>query len=98
MNISVEGIEAESIVRDMDTKGIAISAGSACTSDSIEISHVISALGIPRNIAKGSIRFSLGRKNTLEEINFTIESLKEVVQKLRGMAELEESLGRRGCV
>ena len=98
LNISIEGIEAESIVREMDNKGIAISAGSACTSDSIEISHVISALGVPRNIAKGTVRISLGRENTLEEINYTTEVLKEVIEKLRGMAELEESLGRRGCV
>jgi cysteine desulfurase len=98
LNISVEGIEAESIVRSMSDKRIEISAGSACTSDSIEISHVISALGIPRNIGKGSIRLSLGRGNTMMEIDHAVESLKEVVHKLRVMAELEKSLGRGGCV
>jgi cysteine desulfurase len=98
LNISVESVEGESIVRDLDNKGIAISASSACTSNSIEISHVISALGIPRDIARGTIRISLGKNNTLQEISNTSEVLKEIVRKLRMMAELEESLGRRGCV
>jgi len=98
LNISVESVEGESIVRDLDNKGIAISASSACTSDSIEISRVILALGIPRDIARGTVRISLGRDNTLEEVINTSEVLREVVEKLRMMAELEESFGRRGCV
>jgi cysteine desulfurase len=98
LNLSVASIEAESIVRDLDKKGIAISAGSACTSDSIEISHVIAALGIPKHVAGGSIRFSLGRYNTPEQIVSVIQILGDVVQKLRGMAELERSLGKRGCL
>ncbi|MFZ3105445.1 MAG: cysteine desulfurase NifS [Smithella sp.] len=98
LNISVESVEGESIVRDLDNKGIAISASSACTSDSIEISRVILALGIPRDIARGTVRISLGRDNTLEEVINTSEVLREIVEKLRMMAELEESLGRRGCV
>ncbi len=98
LNISVESVEGESIVRDLDNKGIAISASSACTSDSIEISHVILALGIPRDRAGGTVRISLGRDNTLEEVSNTSEALNETVEKLRMMAELEESFGRRGCV
>jgi len=98
LNVSFEGIEAESIVRELDKKGIAISAGSACTSDSVEISHVITALAIPRHIAKGSVRFSLGRDTTVEDIDYTADMVAEVVAKLRGIAELEASLGRRGCV
>lgn len=97
-NLSVESIEAESIVRELDKKGIAISAGSACTSDSIEISHVIAALGMQKQRAGGSIRFSLGRNTTLEEINTTVWVLGDAVQKLRGVAELERSLGKRGCL
>jgi len=98
VNLSVESIEAESIVRDLDKKGIAISAGSACTSDSIEISHVIEALGIPKRRAGGSIRFSLGRDNTPEQMTSAVQILGDVVQKLRGMAELERSLGTRRCL
>lgn len=98
VNLSVESIEAESIVRDLDKKGIAISAGSACTSDSIEISHVIAALGIPKHVAGGSIRFSLGRDNTPEQITCVVQVLGDVVQKLRGIAELERSLGKRRCL
>jgi cysteine desulfurase len=98
VNLSVESIEAESIVRDLDKKGIAISAGSACKSDSIEISHVIAALGIPKHRAGGSIRLSLGRDNTPEQITCAVQILGDVVQKLRGMAELERSLGKRRCL
>jgi cysteine desulfurase len=97
-NLSVESIEAESIVRELDKKGIAISAGSACTSDSIEISHVIAALGMPKHRAGGSIRFSLGRDNTTEQMTYVVQILGDVVQKLRGIAELERSLGKRRCV
>lgn len=98
VNLSVESIEAESIVRELDKKGIAISAGSACTSDSIEISHVIAALGSPKHVAGGSIRCSLGRDNTPEQIPYIVRILSEVVQKLKGIAELEQSLGKRRCL
>ena len=98
MNLSVESLEAESIVHDLDKKSIAISAGSACTSDSIEISHVIAALGIPKHRAGGSLRFSLGRDNTPEQMTYVARTLRDVVQKLRAMAELEQSLGKRGCL
>ena len=98
LSVSIEGIEAESIVRELDKKGIAVSAGSACTSDSIEISHVITALGLPRHVAKGSIRFSLGQENTEEEVDYAANVLIEVVGKLRGMAELETSLNRGKCM
>lgn len=98
LNVSIESVEGESIVRELDKQGISIATGSACTSDSIEISHVISALGIPRNIAKGTIRISLGQDNTLENINYAADTLSEVVHKLKSIAELEESIGRRGCI
>lgn len=98
LNVSIEGIEAEAIVREMDKNGIAISAGSACTSDSIEISHVIKALGKPRHIAMGSIRFSLGRDTSYEEIIKTADIFMEVVAKQKYYAELESSLKQRRCV
>lgn len=98
LSVSIEGIEAESIVRELDKKGIAVSAGSTCTSDSIEISHVITARGVPRHVAKGSIRFSLGQENTEEDVDYTADVLIEVVGKLRGMAELETSLSRGKCM
>jgi cysteine desulfurase len=98
LNVSIEGIEAEAVVREMDKNGIAISAGSACTSDSIEISHVIKALGKPRHIAMGSIRFSLGRDTSYEEIIKTADIFMEVVAKQKYYAELESSLKQRRCV
>jgi len=88
LNVSFEFIEGESIVINLDLHGIAASAGSACTSGSLEPSHVHNAMGTPRVVAQGSLRFSLGRGTTQEEINQTVDVLREAVNRLRSMSPL----------
>jgi len=87
-NISFEFIEGESLILNLDLKGIAASTGSACASGSLEPSHVLSAIGVPPAIAQGSIRFSLGRDNQKEDIDYTVENLVEIVGRLREMSPL----------
>ncbi|KAI4453195.1 cysteine desulfurylase family member [Holotrichia oblita] len=90
-NFSFEFIEGESILISMDLKGIALSSGSACTSGSLEPSHVLLALGVPMATAHGSIRFSLGIENTKEEIDYTVDNLKSIIENLRKMSPLFKS-------
>ena len=97
LSVSVPGIMAETIVRDLDARGIAASAGSACTSHSVEISHVLAAMGLPKETAQGTVRFSLGITNTPEEIEYAATSFIEVVEKLKTLSEIEGSLGSRRC-
>ena len=87
-SVSFHFIEGEGILLHLDVKGIAVSTGSACSSQSLEPSHVLTAIGLPLEFAHGTIRFSLGRENTEEEIRYTIESVKEVVGKLRALSPL----------
>lgn len=99
LNVSFENIEGEPVILNLDMKGIAASAGSACTSDSIESSHVLKALGIPPDIAMGSVRFSLGRENTEEEIDYVINALVEVVEHLRDVSPRVDAINRKSeCV
>jgi len=79
-------VEGEGIVLGMDMKGVAVATGSACTSGSLEPSHVLNAMGIEPALAQGSIRFSLGRENTLEDVRYTVNALAEVVARLRSMS------------
>ena len=88
MNISFKYIEGEAILFYLDFDGIAVSTGSACSSGSLEPSHVLLALGMDHGMAHGSIRFSLGRYTTDEEIDYTAEKVKEVVARLRAMSPL----------
>ena len=88
LNVSFEFIEGESLILNLDLKGIAASTGSACTSGSLEPSHVLMAMGVPPEIAQGSIRFSLGRDNRKEDIDYTVENLVEIVTRLREMSPL----------
>lgn len=81
-------VEGESIILSLDLKGISVSSGSACTSGAVEPSHVLLAMGIPPDIAQGSIRFSLGWENTEEEIEITVEEMAKTVEKLRAMSPL----------
>ncbi len=85
-NISFEYIEGESILLMMNELGICASSGSACTSGSLEPSHVLRAMGVPYTAAHGSIRFSLCRYNTADEIDYIIEKLPPVIQRLRDMS------------
>ena len=85
-NISFEYVEGEAILLMMNELGICASSGSACTSGSLEPSHVLRAMGVPFTAAHGSIRFSLSIYNTQEEIDFVIEKLPPVIQRLRDMS------------
>lgn len=85
-NISFESIEGEAILLLMDEFGICASSGSACTSGSLQPSHVLRAMGVPFTMAHGSIRFSLSIYNTEEEIDFVIEKMPAIVEKLRNLS------------
>lgn len=85
LNYSFEGIEGESLVLQLDLKGIACSSGSACTSGSIEPSHVLLSIGRSEELAKGSLRISLSRYNTAEETEYFAEVLTDIIGKLRAM-------------
>jgi cysteine desulfurase len=85
-NISFEYIEGEAILLMLDRYGICASSGSACTSGSLEPSHVLRAMGVPFTAAHGSVRFSLSRYNTEEEINFVIEKMPQIVNRLRELS------------
>ena len=87
-DFSFKFIEGESILFSLDLAGIAVSSGSACSSGSLEPSHVLLALGVPEELAHGSIRFSFGKHNTVEEIDYAVDVLKDVVSKLRDMSPL----------
>jgi len=85
-NISFEYIEGEAILLMLDKYGICASSGSACTSGSLEPSHVLRAMGVPFTAAHGSIRFSLSRYNTEEEVDYTIEKIPQIVKQLRKLS------------
>jgi len=87
-NFSIKFVEGEGIILGLDLEGIAASSGSACTSGSLEPSHVLKALGRTADMARGSVRFSLGRYNTEEEIDYAFEKLAVIVKKLRKMSPL----------
>ena len=85
-NISFEFIEGEAILLMLDKFGICASSGSACTSGSLEPSHVLRAMGIPYTAAHGSIRFSLSRYNTEEDVDYTIEKIPPIISRLRELS------------
>lgn len=87
-NISFRFIEGEGLLLNLDLKGICASSGSACTSGSLDPSHVLLAIGLPHEIAHGSLRVSIGKYNTKEEIDYLIENLMEIVTRLREMSPL----------
>jgi len=88
VNVSVESIEGESMLLSLDMEGIAASTGSACTSASLEASHVLLALGLSHELAHGSLRFTLGRYTEKEDINKVLEILPKIVKKLRSISPL----------
>ena len=92
VNISFEGIEGESLLLLLDMAGICASSGSACTSGSLDPSHVLLAIGLPHEIAHGSLRLSLDESNTDEEIDFVIKKVSEAVKRLRDMSPLWEKI------
>lgn len=90
VNFSFQFIEGESLLIMLDMKGICASSGSACTSGSLDPSHVLLAIGLPHEIAHGSLRLSLSEENTEEEIDYVVDAVEEIVGKLRSMSPLYE--------
>ena len=87
-NFSFEFVEGEGILMFMDLAGIAVSSGSACSSGSLDPSHVLLAMGVPIEVSHGSIRFSFGKHNTMDEVNYAVDKLKVTIERLRQMSPL----------
>ncbi|MCD7749109.1 MAG: aminotransferase class V-fold PLP-dependent enzyme, partial [Oscillospiraceae bacterium] len=94
VNFCFEGIEGESLLLLLDDRGIAASSGSACTSGSLDPSHVLLALGLPHEVAHGSLRLSFSADVTAEQIDYIIASVTEVVAYLRNMSPVWDELER----
>ncbi len=92
-DFSFKFIEGESILFSLDLAGICVSSGSACSSGSLEPSHVLLSLGLPEELAHGSIRFSFGKHNTIEQVDYAVETIKTAVARLREMSPLFKSEG-----
>ena len=87
-NFSFEFVEGEGILMLMDLAGVAVSSGSACSSGSLDPSHVLLAMGVPIEVSHGSIRFSFGKHNTMEEVDYAVDKIKETIERLRQMSPL----------
>ncbi|HRR90246.1 MAG TPA: aminotransferase class V-fold PLP-dependent enzyme, partial [Eubacteriales bacterium] len=87
-NFSFRYIEGESILISLDLAGIAVSSGSACSSSSLEPSRTLIAIGVPVGTAHGSLRFTFGRENTMEEVDYAVEKIAEIVARLRAWSPL----------
>ena len=85
-NFAFKGVEGESVVLNLDLMGVASSSGSACSSASLEASHVLTALGLPAELCHGSLRLSLGTENTPEDVDYVLSILPGIVGKLRAMS------------
>lgn len=95
VNYSFRFIEGESLLIMLDMKGVCASSGSACTSGSLDPSHVLLAIGLPHEIAHGSLRLTVSAENTMEEMDKTVEAVKEIVGKLRNMSPLYEDFVKK---
>jgi len=91
VNVSVKYVEGESMLLKLDGKGICASSGSACTSSILEASHVLTAMGVPPDVAHSSLRFTLGRENTEEDVDYVVEVLPDIVKGLRLMSPLYQA-------
>jgi cysteine desulfurase len=87
-NVAFHYVEGESVVLALDLEGIAASTGSACTTDTAEPSHVLSAMGVAANVAQGSVRFGLGRHTTDSDVDRVLSVLPQIVERLREMSPL----------
>ncbi len=96
MNFSFEFIEGEGMLLKLDALGICASSGSACTSGSLDPSHVLLAIGLPHAIAHGSLRLSISKDNTLEEIDYVCDNLVKIISDLRSMSPLYEDFIKKG--
>lgn len=94
-NFCFRFIEGESLLILLDQAGISGSSGSACTSGSLDPSHVLLAIGLPHEIAHGSLRLTLSEKNTKEEVDYTVEQIKKIIERLRSMSPLYEDFVRK---
>lgn len=94
LNLSFRFVEGESLLMALDMKGIAVSSASACTSATLQPSHVLEAMGLPYDLMQSSVRFSLGWMNSEEDVDYVVGVLKEVVERLRGMSPLYEDIGK----
>ena len=94
-NFCFRFIEGESMLILLDQAGICGSSGSACTSGSLDPSHVLLAIGLPHEIAHGSLRLTLSEKTTLEDIDYTVDKLKEIIARLRSMSPLYEDFVKK---
>lgn len=94
VNFSFEFIEGEGMLLQLAARGVCVSSGSACTSGSLDPSHVLLAIGLPHEIAHGSLRMTIGRDTTLEDVDFAVDSLKATLQNLRMMSPLYEDFQR----
>ena len=92
-NITFEYIEGEAILLLLNQAGISVSTGSACSSASLEPSHVLSALGVPVEMIHGTVRFTIGDMTTLEDVDYTVDTLKQVVGRLREISSVNTEKG-----
>ena len=98
VNVSFEGIEGEGILLFLDMNNIAASSGSACTSGSLDPSHVLLSIGLPHGTAHGSLRLSLGKYNTEEEVDYVLEKLPAIIARLRSMSPVWQDMKAQGLV
>ena len=96
VNVCFRFIEGEGLLLHLDLRGISASSGSACTSGSLDPSHVLLAIGLPHEIAHGSLRLSLGLDNTMEDVDYIVKNLIEIVALLRNMSPLYEKFVKEG--
>lgn len=96
-NFCFRFIEGESMLILLDQAGICGSSGSACTSGSLDPSHVLLAIGLPHEIAHGSLRLTLSEKTTMEDIDYTVDKLKAIIERLRGMSPLYEDFVKKNA-
>jgi cysteine desulfurase len=89
LNLSFEGVEGESLILSLDLQDVAVASGSACTSGTLEPSHVLTAMGIPPEISQTAIRFSFGKDNSMEEVEYVAGLIPPSVERLRMMSALE---------
>ena len=94
-NFCFRFIEGESLLILLDQNGICGSSGSACTSGSLDPSHVLLAIGLPHEIAHGSLRLTLSKETTKEDIDYTVDKLKKIIERLRGMSPLYEDFVKK---
>ena len=87
-----QGVEGESLLLMLDLKGISASSGSACTSGSLDPSHVLLAIGLPHEVAHGSLRLSFGDENTMEDIDYILETVPPIIERLRSISPLWDAI------